>query len=375
MSIDLQQSSAPLLRQVESTERQSRARAAAWADLETRLRFEIEEQVIEKEKLQKDRNELEVDAKKATRALTGKESELAISQSIIEDLNTSFNEFSARYESTVSELESLKIEYSNLQHHLKDIELNVRTEFLNTLRENEERFNDQVESLEVEVRQERDRRKSLEEKIQVMMDTAEAYEGSEMSLVQKSAKSPKRNLGSKANQADILQDTLVGIDPDGDDDVNITDLKGGKEEHISNGTGSFAFIEQLSQALKATKSEMDTLRKQLDESEDRRGVLENEAVASEESTRALPLLRAQSVQLTREVNERDMEIQALQEDINEVRDIYKSQLNALLGGDITNGSSTSGPVRPSQLSTVTAEVVKPAKKTVIPSSFTGMRTF
>jgi predicted nucleic acid-binding Zn-ribbon protein len=287
-------------------------------------------------------------------------------------------EVSARYENTISELESLKIEHSNIQKYLKDIESNVRAEFFNTLREDEERFNDQVESLEVELRQERERRTSLEEKIQEMMEAEQKYDASEMSSVQKSAKSPKRNLGSKANQADILQDTLFGIDPDDDDDddddVNSTDLDSEvKDEKMNNGTGSFAFIEQLSQSLKATKSERDTLRKQLDESEERRGVLENEAIASIEVTQALPLLRAQASQLARDANEKDMEIQALQEDINEVRDIYKTQLNTLLGGDASHGTSTQDSIPPSQL--VTSEVKTSVKKSVIPSSFNGMRTF
>jgi predicted nucleic acid-binding Zn-ribbon protein len=378
MSIDLQQSSAPLLRQLESTERQGRARAGAWADLETKLRSEIEEQVIDKEKLQKNKNELEVDMKRANRALQEKESKLVITQSSIDDLRTSLGEVSARYENTISELESLKIEHSNIQKYLKDIESNVRAEFFNTLREDEERFNDQVESLEVELRQERERRTSLEEKIQEMMEAEQKYDGSEMSSVQKSAKSPKRNLGSKVNQADILQDTLFGIDPDDDDDddddVNSTDLDPEvKDEKMNNGTGSFAFIEQLSQSLKATKSERDTLRKQLDESEERRGVLENEAIASIEATQALPLLRAQASQLARDANEKDMEIQALQEDINEVRDIYKTQLNTLLGGDASHGTSTQDSIPPSQL--VTSEVKTSVKKSVIPSSFNGMRTF
>jgi hypothetical protein len=68
-----------------------------------------------------------------------------------------------------------------------------------------------------------------------------------------------------------------------------------------------------------------------------------------------------------------MEIQALQEDINEVRDIYKTQLNTLLGGDASHVTSTQDSIPPSQL--VTSEVKTSVKKSVIPSSFNGMRTF
>lgn len=374
LSIDLQQSSAPLLRQLESTERQNRSRAAAWAELETKLRSETEEHVIEKEKLQKERNDLEADIKKTRRALQGKESELALSQSRVEDLSTTLEELSTRYENVVSELDSLKIECSNLQQYLKDSESKARVEFLGTLRDNEDRFNDNIESLEVELRQERDKRESLEQKIEEMMATSQTYVGSTLPSVQNGEKSPKRNLGRKANEADILHDTLLGLGPDDDDDDDISSSNlndQGTEDQTSNSTGSFAFIEQLSQALKATKSERDTLHKQLTESEERRGVLENEAVANQEATKDLPLLKAQVAQLTREVNEKDMEIQALQEDINDVRDMYKSQLNSLIGGEVTNASFR-GTVPPSKPS---AEVKQTAEKPVIPSSFTGMRTF
>ena len=43
LSMDMQQGSAPLMKQIESAERQKRARAAAWAELESRLRSENEE--------------------------------------------------------------------------------------------------------------------------------------------------------------------------------------------------------------------------------------------------------------------------------------------------------------------------------------------
>jgi len=43
LSMDMQQGSAPLMKQIESAERQKKARAAAWAELESRLRSENEE--------------------------------------------------------------------------------------------------------------------------------------------------------------------------------------------------------------------------------------------------------------------------------------------------------------------------------------------
>ena len=57
LSVDVQSSTAPLLRQLESTNKQNRARAAAWAELETQLRSELEENVINNEKLSKERTD------------------------------------------------------------------------------------------------------------------------------------------------------------------------------------------------------------------------------------------------------------------------------------------------------------------------------
>ena len=51
--MDMQSTTAPLLRQLESMERQSRLRAANAAELESRLRSELEENTIENENLGK----------------------------------------------------------------------------------------------------------------------------------------------------------------------------------------------------------------------------------------------------------------------------------------------------------------------------------
>jgi len=79
-------------------------------------------------------------------------------------------------------------------------------------------------------------------------------------------------------------------------------------------------------------------------------------------------LEARLSQQTREVMEKDMEIQALQEDINEVRSMYRSQLSALLdaGG---NGPSTGIHIN----ETIAPQIdTKPEPS---PTSFGGMRTF
>jgi len=236
-------------------------------------------------------------------------------------------------------------------------------------RESEDRYNDHIESLEVELRQEREKRSSLEEKITEMISPEVMGVGKAISIP-----SPKRNLGRTDNQAAILQDTLLGLG--GEDASDGGDHDAEENEDISDtaASGSFAFIEQLSQALKASKLERDTLRKQLDDSEERRTELENAAVANQQASKKLPALEKEVSGLKRQVLEKDREIQGLQEDIIEVRQMYRTQLDALLSdavGSESNGNSTQPQPSPSK----PKPPAPPSPATPLPTSFTGMRTF
>lgn len=379
MSIDLQQSSAPLLRQLESTERQNRARASAWTELETKLRKEIEEIMIEKDGLKNEKNELEAEIKKTRRTLQGKESELLVSTSRVEELTKQVEEITSSYENAVSELEILKVDFKNLEETITDNESKARSEVLKTLRENEEQFNDHIESLEVELRQEKDKRVSLEQEIQKMMESAEVAMAQTGNKVQ-TAKSPKRSLSGKVDQVDILQSTLLGLGTDDyvEDNKEDDDQDDGADEIPTASHQSFAFIEQLSQNLKATKLERDTLRKQLHDSEERRSVLENEAALNKEAMRELQTHKSQVEKLQVQVQQKDIEIQALQDDIVDVRAMYKSQLNALMGIEESQGNEVQhNPSAQSKPETKVAKTPEPKRqeKVVIPTSFTGMRSF
>jgi len=355
--MDLQESSAPLMRQLESTERQNRARAAAWADLEAKLRSNLEENIVQNEQLTKQKNEIESELKKTSRVLQAKESELQQSNLTIDDLNESLTELSSKHREVLNELKNLKVEFEGLERLMKGKESRYRTEMMNSINESEERYNDRIESLEVDLRQERDKRESLENNIKEMMKSApEALNGT----FAKAAKSPNRNLGNKANQADILQDTLFGLG-DGDDEGEVGDDGEASDDPVPSASGSFAFIEQLSQALKASKLERDTLRKQLDDSEERRGVLENDSVKGKEAVESLPVLEAKVAELTRQVAEKDMEITALQEDIFEVRQMYRSQLDALFLEKVSGGVPQKAKPKP----------IPPTST----NGFGGMRTF
>ena len=83
--MDIQSSTAPLLRQLESMERQNRTRAANWAELEGRLRNELEESVIRNESLSKDRSDFKARISRLERLLKESEGELAAARTTGEE--------------------------------------------------------------------------------------------------------------------------------------------------------------------------------------------------------------------------------------------------------------------------------------------------
>ena len=339
--MDLQQSSAPLMRQLESTERQSRARAAAWAELETKLRSDLEENVIQNESLNKQKYELEAELKKLSRSLKSKDSELDDVRSKINELNDALDNTAIELDNTISELKETKEEFENLQVHARENESRIRNEMMNSMKESEERYNDHVESLEVDIRQERERRSQLEDKIKELNTSAMLQIPSTNGSTKKTPK--KRNLRGKVNQVDILQDTLMGLSG-----VDYDDEEEEEEEEFEDDpvpqqgtTQSFAFIEQLSQALKAANSERESLRKQLLDSEEKRTVLENQCALSKDASERLPVVEAQVADLTKQIAEKDLEMRGLREDIADVRAMYRSQLDVLLEEKATGQPSRS----------------------------------
>ncbi len=333
LSMDLQQSSAPLMRQLESTERQSRARSAAWAELESKLRSDLEENVIQNENLRKEKYDLDAELKQLNRSIQNKEEELSNAQAQITELNESLQNISVEYDNTTVELEKTKSDFLSLQSFAKENESKIRNQMVANLQESEERYNDRIESLEVDLRQEREKRSLLEDKIkQITSASALLPTPSNGTLNKKPVK--KRSLSGKTNQVDILQDTLVGLDGvvESGSESDLEEENSFDNDSSPNGgaTESFAFIEQLSQALKAAKSERESLRKQLLESEEKRSVLENECVLHKDASEHLPRLEAEVAELGQMLAEKDFELQGLREDIADVKQMYRAQLDVLL---------------------------------------------
>lgn len=323
--MDVQHSTAPLLRQLESTERQNRARASAWAELETKLRADLEEHVIQLEKLTKERNDLRASDKRSQRILKEKENEIASSQETIEAMTATIESLEENIANLQAEKSKLHEAKEKLEKQASEGVAKVRSELSQSIIESEERHQAQIESLEAEVADERQRRESLMKQLDALAQNMSAVEFSQTSGVstgEQSSSEQEQKLRGATNQASILQDTLLGMDSDNDDDEN--------DEVVNMQGGSFAAMEQLSQGLKAAKLELETLRSELATSEESREHLVAELTEMRQAAEKLTFFENKVSELTMEANLKDMELKGLQDDIADVKFLYRQQLDALL---------------------------------------------
>jgi len=295
LSMDVQQSTAPLLRQLESTERQNRARATAWAEMETKLRADLEENVIQLEKLTKERNDLITSDRKSLRLVKEKEENFLSSQETIEELSTTIETLETKVEDLEEEKKNIKQELVNAERKATEGASKIRTEMLQTVVDSEARYQRQIEVLEDELDGEKQRRGVLEKQLD---DLAESVNAAEFAAESDHARvgngnitSPaqQKTLRSATNQASILHDTLAGFDSEVDDDEDGERDENGMDHMIERQGSSFAAMEQLAQGLKGAKVELEALRKQLASSEETRASLLDELGEARSAVEKLPL--------------------------------------------------------------------------------------
>ncbi|KAL7516629.1 hypothetical protein ACHAWX_001624 [Stephanocyclus meneghinianus] len=326
LSMDVQHSTAPLLRQLESTERQNRARASAWAELETKLRSDLEEHVIQLEKMNKERNDIRASEKRLQRTLKEKEDEIASLQNTIEDLSSTAEALEVKAKELEEDMRRAMEEKAKFERQSSEGVAKVRSELMKSMVESEETYRSRIETLEAEIADERQRRDNLIKQLDTLAENVKTVEFSHtrgMSTGALRSFEKEKRLVATTNQASILHDTLLGMDSDNDD--------GEEEDDISNlQGGSFAAMEQLSQGLKGAKLELEALRNQLASSEESRESLLAELAETRQAAEKLPLFESKVSELTMEVKLKDMEIKGLQDDIADVRFLYRQQLDALL---------------------------------------------
>ncbi len=349
LSMDVQHSTAPLLRQLESTERQTRARAAAWAEVETKLRSDLEDHVIRLERLTKERNDFITNDKRSQRYLKEKDDEILRLRETIDALSATIESLESKVEKLEAECSTSTQQVVGAERKASEGVSKVRNELMQTLVESEERYKAQIDYLECELDGERQRRVTMERQLDDLVGSVAAAEFAQNQVTDEIGRnSPGRSkkLRKATDQASILQDTLAGFDSDVDeDDDNIEGVGNGMNQVQGLGS-SFAAMEQLSLGLKGARVELETLRKQLKSLEEIRASLLEELGEARQAAEKLPLFEQKVSDLTMEVRLKEMEIQGLRDDIADVRFLYRSQLDALLEEKalpVTCAQSEKGP--------------------------------
>lgn len=340
LSMDVQSSTAPLLRQLESTERQNRVRAAAWAELETKLRTELEENVITNEKLSKERTEYKTKYNRLERASKENDEELKTTKIQLEDNTAKVKELEEKLQEMETKGAKMKEEWAEVERLANEGVSRVRSEMTQTVVESEERHRSQLEAVEKELRQEKSKRSQLEEQVDQLVKNAGMLVPATMEL---NANNDVREMEPKKlrrsqDQVDILTGALNGLGGSdiNDDDSAVDEGKDGEREVAGddeperNRGSSFAAIEELSSRLKVSTIELTALRKSLEESESTREKLMHELTDCRNAKEKLPLFEAKVKELTEENREQAFEIEGLREDVTEVRELYRTQLNVLL---------------------------------------------
>lgn len=327
LSMDVQSSTAPLLRQLESVERQNRARASAAAELETKLRAELEETVIKNEKLSKDFLETKTKHGRLERLTKEQESDLADRQKAIDDMTAKIKRLEDKLQEMQIEAEKKQEEYEKVERLANEGVSKVRSEMSQAVLDSEERYRSQLEAMKEELKIEQDKRSLLEKQVDKLVENAAVIipnPSKEFVAEQKPAK-----LVKSEGQAQILSGALKGLGSLSDDD-NETDDEDLELPPAQSSTGSFAALSQLTQNLKTAKKELEALRKQLTESEKTRESLVEELGESRDAKEKLPLFEAKVKELMADNKEKELEIRGLQDDIADVKEMYRTQLNVLL---------------------------------------------
>mmetsp|Transcript_5269 Transcript_5269/g.7702 ORF Transcript_5269/g.7702 Transcript_5269/m.7702 type:complete len:688 (-) Transcript_5269:351-2414(-) len=331
LSMDVQQSTAPLMRQLESTDRQNRARAAAWAELETKLRSDLEEYIVQNEKLLKERTEIRVESKRLQRTSTENEEELVNARSTIATLTMEVQNLETKLDEVERESRKMREDWVEVERQASEGAARVRSEMMRTVVDSEDRYRSQMEVLERDLQAERMKREGLEGKLEELAQSTGMMSLTNSIPMGGGRRDPlekEKKLRSTTDQAAILQGALGDFgDSSDEEDENEDDENMGS---AATAAGSFAAMEQLSQGLKGAKLELEALRKQLASSEKTRESLVTELGETRQAAEKLPLFEAKVAELMREVQEKDFEIRGLQDDINDVKLMYRCQLDALL---------------------------------------------
>lgn len=333
--MDVQSSTAPLLRQLESMERQNRVRAANWAELENRLRSELEEAVIQNETLSKDRSEYKANFTRLERSLKERDDEVIVARATVEEQTTKITKLEGQLAKLETEATKRQEEYEKVERLASEGVARVRSEMTQTVVDSEERYRGQIDKLESDLTVEREKRSQLERQVDQLLESSGMMVAPQAPASIRSESKPKK-LRQTEGQADILAGALGLDDTDDEDEGDDFDIRSdrggtaGGDPARRGSINSYAALEQLSSKLKTALVELGSLRNSLRESENSRNSLVEELGETRQAKEKLPFFEAKVRELTEENREKELEILGLREDITEVREMYRTQLNVLL---------------------------------------------
>ena len=356
LSMDMQSSTAPLLRQLESMERQSRLRTANAAELESRLRSELEEATIENETIGKDCSEFKSKLTRLERYIKERDEELAVARKAIEEQTTTITDITRQEEKLKLEAEKRQVEYEKVERLANEGVSRVRSEMTQTVIDSEERYRGQIDRMEKELKIELEKRSQLEDQVGQLLENTGGMFGSSQTPQSPGIRreSKPKKLHRAEGQAEILAGALgLGEDSDDndtDDDDDDDDNDGDDPGNPSNRGetfSSFAALEQLSSKLRSSEAELKSMRKSLKESTESRQSMVEELGEGRHAKEKLPLFEFKVKELSQENREMEREIAGLKDDIADVRELYRTQLNVLLEEKTASMSSIKSETPPS----------------------------
>ena len=335
LNMDIQSSTAPLLRQLESMERQNRMRASNSAELETRLRSDLEKATIENERLGKEYADSKAMLSKLERTINDRDQRLSEAQSTVEEQAKNIDSLQKQEEKLLEEAQTRQTEYERVERLANEGVARVRSEMSQTVTDSEERYRGQIDKLQKELTVETEKRTQLEAQVgQLLESGGSLFAATQSSMAPVAAmgmrrESKPKRLHKAEGQADILAGAL-GLSDDSDSDSDSDDNSDIADTFQGGSLNSFAAIEQLSSRLKTSEVELSSMRKSLKESNEIRQSLVKELGEARNAKEKLPLFEAKVQELMQENREMELEIVGLKEDIVDVKDLYRSQLNELL---------------------------------------------
>ena len=339
LSVDIQANTAPLLRQIDSINKQSRIRASAWAELETQLRNEIENSIVIQETLTKECNEWKTKLGRLDRANKEYEGEVKQLKAELFEQHEALQQLQQQYDEAIREMNQLKTSLNDMERLSNESVARVRSEMTRKLVDNEEQYRTQMETIEQRLQEERNLRSKVEVQLMEQQSNTKHYNdtGSSAVAVQQptfnDVTESQQRLRQSQDQADILVGALGGLVGNDYNDVDDIDAAHEAENETPANHGpmnSLAALEELTSRLKASKMELSTLRTRLVESEKVRqellAVVDESRIAREE----LPIAKQRIEELTLENRDLKLEIQGHEDDIADMRELYRNQLNGLI---------------------------------------------